>query len=37
MILNAYHDDRVTASDVSEYFGVKLKHLDKIHELVGLA
>ncbi len=37
LVLSAYHDDHLTASDVSEYFGVNLKHLDKIHSLVGLS
>lgn len=31
-----YHDDRPTTSDVSDYLGVKLKHLDKVSELVGV-
>ncbi|MGH7193451.1 MAG: ImmA/IrrE family metallo-endopeptidase, partial [Candidatus Saccharimonadales bacterium] len=30
LVLGAYNDDRLTTSDVSDYLGVKLKHLDKI-------
>lgn len=34
-VLDAYHSDRITASDVSDYLGVKLKHLDRIVSLVS--
>jgi Zn-dependent peptidase ImmA (M78 family) len=34
-ILDAYDSDRITGSDVSDYIGVNLKHLDRIAELVG--
>lgn len=36
LVLDAYHGDRITTSDVSDYLGIKLKHLDKISELVGM-
>lgn len=36
LVLGAYHDDRLTTSDVSDFLGVKLKHLDKVSELVGM-
>jgi Zn-dependent peptidase ImmA (M78 family) len=34
-ILDAYDTDRITGSDVSDYIGVNLKHLNRISELVG--
>ena len=35
-VLEAYHDERITISDVSDYLGVKIKHLDTISDAVGL-
>ncbi|MCD4728710.1 MAG: ImmA/IrrE family metallo-endopeptidase [Pirellulales bacterium] len=34
-IMDAYDNDRITSSDVSDYIGLKLKHLDTIAEMVG--
>lgn len=31
-VLEAYHSDAITATDVSEFLGVRLKHLPKIEE-----
>lgn len=30
LVLDNYHQNKITASDVSEYLGVRLKHLEKI-------
>jgi Zn-dependent peptidase ImmA (M78 family)/transcriptional regulator with XRE-family HTH domain len=35
MVLDAYHQEKITASDVSDYLEVKIKHLDKIQSLVA--
>jgi Zn-dependent peptidase ImmA (M78 family) len=35
LVLDAYYADRITASDVSEYLGAKLRHLDEIAGQVG--
>ena len=32
IILDAYHDDSITVSDVSDYLGIKLKHLPAIEQ-----
>ena len=36
LVLNSYYSDKITASDVSEYLGFKLQHLEKINHAVGL-
>jgi len=37
LVLNSYHQDRITASDVADILEVRLKHLDKIQaEVFGL-
>jgi len=36
VVLEAFYEDRITASDVSDYLGVRLKHLDRIGESVGM-
>jgi hypothetical protein len=28
--VDSYHQDRITASDVSEFLGIRLQHLEKI-------
>jgi Zn-dependent peptidase ImmA (M78 family)/transcriptional regulator with XRE-family HTH domain len=35
LVLQSYYQDRITLSDVSEYLGVRLKHLSKIERAVG--
>ncbi len=35
LVLQSYYQDRITLSDVSEYLGVRLKHLPKIEQAVG--
>ncbi len=35
LILTAFRQDRITASDVSDFLGVRLKHLGKIEALVA--
>jgi Zn-dependent peptidase ImmA (M78 family)/DNA-binding XRE family transcriptional regulator len=35
LVLQSYYQDRITLSDVSEYLGVRLKHLSKIEQAVG--
>lgn len=35
LVLDAYHSDRITSSDVSDYLGVRVKHLETIAEAVG--
>ena len=35
LVLNTYYQDRITLSDVSEYLGVRVKHLPKIEAAVG--
>ena len=30
LVIDAFHTNRITANDVSDYLGVRLKHLDKI-------
>ena len=35
LVLNTYHQDRITLSDVSEYLGVRVKHLPKIETAAG--
>ncbi|HET6880208.1 MAG TPA: hypothetical protein VFI31_08640 [Pirellulales bacterium] len=37
LVLDAFNDDRITTSDVSDFLGVKLRHLDKISEILGMA
>jgi len=32
LVLNSYHEDRITVSDVADLLEVRLKHLDKIEE-----
>jgi Zn-dependent peptidase ImmA (M78 family) len=36
LVLDAFYEDRITASDVSDYLGVRLKHLERIAETVGM-
>ena len=36
LVLSAYHQERITASDVSDYLNVRLKHLDKIEAAVSV-
>lgn len=36
LVLNAFGAGRITTSDVSDYLGVRLKHLNKIQEAVSL-
>jgi hypothetical protein len=33
-VLDALHSDRITLSDVSDYLGVRVKHLPKIETFV---
>jgi Zn-dependent peptidase ImmA (M78 family) len=35
LVLQSYYQDRITLSDVSEYLGVRLKHLSKIEQAAG--
>jgi Zn-dependent peptidase ImmA (M78 family) len=35
LVLQSYYQDRITLSDVSEYLGVRLKHLTKIEQAAG--
>jgi Zn-dependent peptidase ImmA (M78 family)/DNA-binding XRE family transcriptional regulator len=35
LVLQSYYQDRITLSDVSEYLGVRLKHLSKIEQALG--
>jgi Zn-dependent peptidase ImmA (M78 family)/DNA-binding XRE family transcriptional regulator len=35
LVLQSYYRDRITLSNVSEYLGVRLKHLSKIEQAVG--
>jgi len=35
LVLNAMYSNRITASDVSSYLGVRLKHLNRITELIS--
>ena len=35
LVLQSYYQDRITLSDVSEYLGVRLKHLPKIEQAAG--
>jgi Zn-dependent peptidase ImmA (M78 family)/transcriptional regulator with XRE-family HTH domain len=35
LVLQSYYQDRITLSDVSEYLGVRLKHLPKIEQALG--
>lgn len=37
LVLDAFNDDRITTSDVSDFLGVRLKHLDKISEILGMS
>ena len=37
LVLDAFHQEKITASDVSDYFSVRLKHLSNIEHLVGTA
>jgi len=36
IVLGAYHADRITLGDVSDYLGVKSKHLKKIGDSLGI-
>ena len=36
LVLENYHQDRITLSDVSSYLGVKVKHLPRIEMAVGM-
>lgn len=35
LIMSAYQADRITASDVADYLGVKLRYFDEINEAIG--
>ena len=35
LVLDAYHADSITGSDVSEYLGVRLKHVPQIEKRLG--
>ncbi len=35
LVLDAFHTNRITANDVSDYLGIRLKHLDKIIQSVA--
>jgi Zn-dependent peptidase ImmA (M78 family) len=35
VVLGAYHQEAITSSDVSDYLGVRLKHLPKIEQAVS--
>ena len=35
-VLEAFYADRITSSDVSDYLGIKLKHLDKIADAIEI-
>lgn len=37
LVLDAFEGERITASDVSDYLGVRLKHLDRIADAVERA
>lgn len=37
LVLQSYYQDHITLSDVSEYLGVRLKHLPKIERAVGFS
>jgi hypothetical protein len=34
-VLDAFFADRITASDVADYLGIRLKHLDQVASVVG--
>ncbi len=36
LVLESLYEDRITASDVSDYLGVRLKHLEPIGIAVGM-
>jgi hypothetical protein len=35
MLLDNYHQDRMTLSEVSGYLGLKVKHVPRLEELSG--
>ena len=35
LILDAYYNDRITTSDLSEYIGVRIKHIPDIEGLLA--
>lgn len=35
LVLDAYTEERITASDMASYLGVRLKHLDRIRDAIG--
>lgn len=37
LVLDAFDEERITASDVAQYLGVRLKHLERIREVVRIA
>lgn len=36
LVLSSYYENRITASDVSDYLGVRMKHLPRIEQAVAL-
>ena len=36
LVLNTYYQDRITLSDVSSYLGLRVRHVPKIEQTVGL-
>jgi Zn-dependent peptidase ImmA (M78 family) len=34
-VLDAFYSERITASDVSDYLGIRLKHLDQVASILG--
>jgi hypothetical protein len=37
VVLGNYHEGNITASDLSDYLGLRLKHLDKVEAALALA
>ena len=35
MLLDNYHQDRMTLSEISGYLGLKVKHVPKLEEVAG--
>jgi Zn-dependent peptidase ImmA (M78 family) len=36
VVLDSYYSDRITASDLADFLGMKLQHLEKLNHAVGL-
>ena len=36
MVLNNYYQDRITLNDVSSYLGLRVRHVPKIEQTLGL-